>query len=950
MRRRRMLSRKSKQPNRLAPLLKSKKGNNSFSNQELLRTISRMDQSQLLAYYHLNNFGLDEDQHEERLDEFGKNELDKNKFRWLSELVRAYFSPFNIILLIISIYNFVAYGTKTFGTEPTRSTFSLVGAIVVLLMVIISGSFTFIQAYRGYNVTTRLKSIISNKVNVIRFEKDSLQKQKHYRQIDRDNYLKLIRKGKEDDVTDLVPGDLIYLSSGDMIPADVRIVYSSDLFINQSALTGESMPIEKHAVVHKQNKNILAIENICFTGTSIVSGTALALVIATGEETYFSSIGQMMSANLKPEDTFTRGVRHVTRTLLIFMFVMVPLIYFIFVAKNASDLGTKFTENPWFSGLFFAIALVVALTPEMLPLIITTNLSNGASRLSKSKVVVKHFDSIQALGAIDVLATDKTGTLTNDKIKLVNYTTIDRKAEDELIKYLFLNSYYQTGLKNPMDRAIVEYVEENNRSFIRHLEKKYAKIDEIPFDFDRRKLTIVFEDPQKIQTMVTKGSVEEILQVTTHAFYQGKIQPLTEPIRRQIQTQFSNMNARGERVLGIAYKVIKHHKKRYNVKDESNLIFYGFANFLDTPKPSAVKMIKLLKHYGVDLKILTGDNEQVTRAICNQVGMKINRLVSGPEIEELNETELRHLAEQANVFVKLTPLQKVQVLRALKANKHNVGYLGDGINDAPVLYQADVAISVNNAADIAKEASDIILLEKNLGVLERGIVEGRTVFGNILKYMKITIASQFGNAFSMVVATAAFGNLLLAMEPIQTLFQNLIYDFSQLAIAFDYVDEDFILKPRRWTTKDLVPFAIINGLASSIFDITNYMIMGYGFGAFHQLQNNPEGSPLYLLWKGRFQASTFLVGLSTQAMIFHILRTEKIPFFQSRSPWFLYIISVGIVIIAFLLSFIPEAANLLEMKALFIIYLPIALGILFTYMFVAQIVKMIYIKIFHKWL
>lgn len=930
------------------PILKNKKWN-SFSNQELLRSVSKMDQKQLLKKYKLERFGLDEEQYEKQRDEFGKNELDQNPFHSLYELGKAYFSPFNIILLVISVYNFLAYFTYVFGTEDERSIFSLVGAIVVLTMVVVSGTITFIQSYRGYFVTKKLKSIISNRVNIIRYKEYQSGKDYQFSRIDNRNFLKLIKIGKELPVTDLVPGDLIYLSSGDMIPADVRLVYSNDLFINQSSLTGESLPVEKHAQVDKISDNVLEIQNICYTGTSVIAGSALAIVVATGDDTYFSSIGEMLNQEKQPEGSFLAGVRHVTRVLLIFMLVMVPLIYFVFIARNHNNLGNPINDNPWFTGLFFAIALVVALTPEMLPLIITTNLSNGASKLTKEKVVVKKLDSIQSLGAIDVLATDKTGTLTNDKIELISYHTVDRKKNEDLLKMLFMNSYFQTGLKNPMDRAIVDYAKHKKVDFLENIDKKYTKVDEIPFDFNRRKLTIVFQEPNKQRYLVTKGSVEEVLQATTKVFYEGEIIDLTDDFRRRIIARYEKMNERGERVLGVAYKPVLRTHKRFTPKDETDLIFLGFANFLDSPKPSSAKMIKLLGKYGVDLKILTGDNEQVTRAICKMVGLKIKNLISGQELEDMTPYELARAVEKANVFVKLSPLQKVKVLDALKHNGHTVGYMGDGINDAPVLFQADVAISVNNAADIAKEASDIILLEKNLAVLERGIIEGRTVFGNILKYMKITVASQFGNALSMIIATAAFGNLFLAMSPIQTLFQNLIYDFSQLVIAFDYVDEEFLMKPRKWTTKDLIPFAVINGSVSSIFDITTYMVMGFGFGCFAAAGGNHSAAEITNATQ-TFQAGCFLVGLTTQASIFHVLRTEKIPVLQSRSPWFIYLVTLFILILAFTIVFVPVLANLLGMSSPSLVFLPIALGILTAYLVLAQLVKIIYIKIFHKWL
>lgn len=916
---------------KITPRIMNKR-KSSFSNQELIRSFSKMDQTEILEYFNLQQFGLTNDEYEENLDKYGKNELEQNRFRWFVEGIRAYFSPFNLILLAISAYNFASYFTFVFGTEDDRSVFNLVGALVVLLMVIVSGTLTFIQSFRGYFVTKNLKTIIKNRTNVIRHESD--EGLELYNTITAQNYLKLMKLGEEMDITQLVPGDLVYLSSGDIIPADVRVIHSHDLFINQSSLTGESLPIEKHADNSEKIDNIFELENICYTGTSVISGSALAVVLTTGDETYFSSIGELMQEK-RPEGAFVKGIRQVTKVLLLFMLVMVPLIYFIYIGVNSGNLHNPIKDNPWFTGVFFAVALAVALTPEMLPMIVTTNLANGAAKMTKQKVVVKRFDAIQSLGAIDVLATDKTGTLTKDKIELINYQTIDKKNNKDLIKYLYINSYFQTGLKNPMDQAIVQYVANQKWNFI---DENVTKIDEIPFDFNRRKLTIVFEEKDQGRVMVTKGSVEEILEISTKAFYKGKVVNLTEDIKRQIVAQFQTINEKGERVLGVAYKNITEIKNRYDDEDEKELIFFGFANFLDTPKSSAAHMVKLLKKYGVSLKILTGDNEQVTRAICKMVNLKITGLITGQQVEAAEDEELQRMVEEANIFVKLSPLQKVKVLDALKNNNHNVGYIGDGINDAPVLYQADVAISVNNAADIAKEASDIILLEKDLGVLENGIIQGRTVYGNILKYIKITIASQFGNAFSMIIATVSFGNLFLAMSPIQTLFQNLIYDFSQLTIAVDYVDDTFLAKPQRWSAKDLVPFAIINGVVSSIFDITNYLIVGFGYHAFQE--QNAE----------MFQATCFLIGLATQATIVHVLRTEKVPFIQSRSPWLIYAVTGGILVLTYTIVFTPGIADLLQMKSPSWTFLPISIAILIGYWISAQLVKMGYKKVFKKWL
>ncbi|AVP49395.1 magnesium-translocating P-type ATPase [Williamsoniiplasma luminosum] len=928
--------------NTLISKVKEKQGP-TFENEKLIRKMVEADQEEVKKILGLKHFGLTNNEYRDRIEKYGTNELKKHRFNWILEIGKAFFSPFSLILLAIAAYYFITFITYQFGTTNERSIFDVTGAIVILAMVFASGTMTFVQALRSYLITKKIGSIVKNTTDIIRHKNnDNLAS---FKKIDQDNQLDLIKLGEEINAKELVPGDLIYLSSGDMIPADVRILNSKDLFINQSSLTGESVPVEKHATNSKKTNNILEFENICYTGTSVVSGSGIAIAIATGDGTYFATINKTIMEK-RPEGSFSTGVKKVTRVLLILMLVMVPIVYLINAGVGYAhwDQIGGFTKNPWFKAIFFAVAVAVGLTPEMLPMIVSTNLANGAGRMAKGKVVVKKLDAIQSLGAIDILATDKTGTLTNDKIELVEYLTVDKQKDPRLLKYLYLNSYFQTGIKNPMDKAIVDYVSTHKLNFDLHT---YQKIDEIPFDFNRRKLTVIFNsDEEKI--LVTKGSMEEILSVSTKVYYQGKIQKITDAIRAQIQAYFEKINNEGKRVLGVAYKPVDQNQNRFSPEDENELIFFGFATFLDTPKPSTKKMIKLLHKYGVELKILTGDNEQVTRAICKMVHLDIKGLVTGEQLDSAGSHEIQAMVEQANIFVKLNPLQKVKVIQILKQNGHIVGFMGDGINDAPVLRQSDVGISVNNASDIAKDASDIILLEKSLLVLEKGIIQGRTIFANILKYIKVTTSSNFGNVLSVIVASAILP--FLPMLPVQMLFQNLIYDLSQFAMALDRVDEEFVQKPQRWKSNDLVPFVCINGPVSSVFDILTFVIVGFGFGLvpeFNAMANKESFEATQII--AQFNASWFLIGLITQTMVMQVLRTEKLPFIQSRSPWIVYLTMVMVISLAFSITFTPFG-TLLHMTPPIPVFIGIAAGLICGYLCLAQLVKMTYIKIFKKWL
>ncbi len=847
---------------------------------------------------------------------YGDNSQEKMKFHWFKHFLKVLLNTFNIVLALIATYNIISY--FTLGGDS----FEVIGVITIAIMIIINITIAYVQDIRSFFVTKKLTDLVSNTITVIRLEDD-----KKISEISVKNNTGLIREAKELEIHKLVPGDLIYLSSGDMVPADVRILWSNELFINQSSLTGESLPVEKHASYNRHKASLLELENICYTGTSVVSGSAIAVVIGVRTETYYATISKTLQVK-PPENSFNRGIKRTTWLLLSFMFVMVPIVFII----------NGITKNDWLSALLFAISVAVGLTPEMLPMIVTSNLARGASRMSKAKVVVKKLEAIQNLGAINVLCTDKTGTLTNDKIELVDYQLLNNKKDDRLLTYLYLNSYFQTGLKNPLDKAIIHYIDNHHLSSFKD---DYQKIDEIPFDFNRRKLTVVVSGKDKHHTLICKGAIEEIIKNCTRIEYKGKVEKITEEHLRMISATAERMNSEGLRVIALAYNYGHDADIYYLTKEEKNLIFYGFVSFLDKPKPSAAKMIQLLRKNGVQLKILTGDNEQVTKAICDRVHLKIRGVITGDYIEKLSELELRDVVEQNNIFVKLNPLQKAKIITALKQNQHVVGFMGDGINDAPVLRQSDVAISVDNATDIAKQASDIILLEKPLLVIKKGIIQGRQIFGNILKYIKITIASNFGNVLSILIASAWLP--FQPLMPIQILFQNLLYDISQLAVAFDKVDVDFLSKPQTWTTKDILPFVFVNGPVSSIFDILTFVVMGYYFGVLANPQHiTAEQITL-------FQTGWFVEGLVTQTLIVQMYRTRKIPFFQSMPLWQLLVSSIAVILIGMTLPFTSLGPKL-SLVPLPAMYFAFFAALVIGYCLMSQGVKDLYIKIFKRWL
>ena len=783
--------------------------------------------------------------------------------------------------------------------------------IVVGVMILLSSVIRFWQEFRSNVAAEKLKSMVKTTATVLRKEEGKI----------------------EIDIKEIVPGDIIFLSAGDMIPADCRIIQSKDLFLNQSTLTGEALPVEKREFVisDTQNKSPLELENICFMGTNVESGQALAIAVTTGNHTYFGSISKSISGK-RAETSFDKGVNSVSWLLIRFMLVMVPLVFLI----------NGFTKGDWVEALLFAIAVAVGLTPEMLPMIVTANLAKGAVTMSKRKVIVKRLSAIQNIGAMDILCTDKTGTLTLDKIVLERYLNVDGIEDDEVLKWAYLNSYHQTGLKNLLDVAVLDHVEV--KDYLK-VEEQYKKVDEIPFDFQRRRMSVILEQANHKHLLICKGAVEEILDLCSFSFDPGedrqlhvevdKTQPMDETIRKNILDLSKKLNKEGLRVLLVAIKEYDERPLTYTVADESNMILTGFIGFLDPAKPSAKPSIEALHKLGVTLKVLTGDNDVVTKKICRDVGIPVNNILLGNELESITDEELSKRIDEISIFAKLSPAQKSRVVKVLQSKGHTVGFMGDGINDAAALRDADVGISVDTAVDIAKESADIILLEKDLMVLRKGVIYGRRTFGNIIKYIKMTASSNFGNMFSMLGASAFLP--FLPMLPVQILVQNLLYDISQISIPWDEMDTEYIEKPRKWEAGGIARFMIFIGPISSVFDYATFAVMYFVFKA-----NTVEHQSL-------FQSGWFIEGLLSQTLIVHMIRTKKIPFIQSWATAPVLALTSLIMVIGIYIPFSPFATAL-KLQPLPLMYFPWLIGILICYCLLTQFIKNWFIKKFAFWL
>ncbi len=867
--------------------------------------------------------GLDEKSVNESRSKYGSNKVTHEKKKSLiKRLAGAFINPFTAILFCLAIVSTVTDiiipAMELSGN--TKEDIDPLTVIIILTMVIISGTLRFVQESRSGNAAEKLLDMITTTCTVTRKGEEKI----------------------EIPMDELVVGDIVHLSAGDMIPADVRIIDAKDLFINQASLTGESEPVEKLADVNEYCEQITDFTNIAFMGSNVISGSAAAVVVNVGDNTLFGSMASSV-AEEAVETSFTKGVNAVSWVLIRFMLIMVPTVFFI----------NGITKGDWIEAFLFGISIAVGLTPEMLPMIVTTCLAKGAVSMSKKQTIVKNLNSIQNFGAIDILCTDKTGTLTQDRVVLEYHLNINGEEDTRILRHAYLNSYFQTGYKNLMDLAIIHKTEEEESEDSRlvDLSEHYIKVDEIPFDFSRRRLSTVVQDKSGKTQMVTKGAVEEMLSVCSFAECDGKVIPLTDDVRGRILSTVDELNDKGFRVLAIAHKTNPSPVGAFGVKDECDMVLLGYLAFLDPPKESTAAAIQALKNYGVTTKILTGDNDKVTRTICRQVGLEVRNMLLGSDLERMNDYELKNAVEITDVFAKLSPNQKARVVSMLRENNHVVGYMGDGINDAAAMKAADIGISVDTAVDVAKESADIILLEKDLMVLEEGIVEGRKTYANMIKYIKMTASSNFGNMFSVLAASALLP--FLPMMSIHLILLNLIYDLSCTAIPWDNVDEEFILRPRKWDASSVGNFMIWLGPTSSIFDFTTYIFMYFVFCPifvsdgvlFNDLASHFSGTELadmQFKYIAMFQAGWFVESMWSQTLVIHMIRTPKLPFIQSRASVPLTLLTMTGIAVLTIIPFTPFG-RMIGFTALPGIYFAYLIPCILLYMVLATSLKKAYV-------
>ena len=842
------------------------------------KKLVELSNDELLDKYDSSIEGLSLKEVIKRREVYGKNILKEEKKKSiLSFIIDSFKDPFIYILIVLAVINF-SLGDR-------------LGSLIIILLAIISSTIRLVQDYSAYKFDLKLKSKLFTVISTIR-----------------DN------KVKDINIKDIVPGDIIELNAGSIIPSDVILLEVKDLFINQSIFTGESVPIEKK--INSGGDSLLDLERICFMNSSVVSGSGKALVIKTGKNTYLGTIAKDMLTTKKITN-FQKEMNAVSKTLIEAMLVITVLVFIL----------NTLIHHDIMQALLFAISVAVGITPSMLPMIVNVNLSKGSKSLAKKKTLVKRSEAIENLGSIDTLCTDKTGTLTEDKIVLQLYLNSDFKEDREVLTYAYLNSHYSTGIKNLIDKAIISYAK--NKGL---LISRYQKIDEIPFDYERRKASVIVRDEDKV-LMLTKGAIKEVLDSCNKIRHQGKTIKLTNEFKDKILEKAKELNKEGMQVIALALKETKTISKSYN--DDKDLTFIGLVAFLDPVKKGVSRVIKDLRKVGVNTKILTGDNPDATKTICTLAGFNSDNILTGPDIEKLTSDELKVKVEEVDVFARLTPLQKELIVNTLKDNGHVVGYMGDGVNDAPSLIKADVGISVNDATSIAKEASDIILLRKSLKVVYDGVIEGRKVYGNIMKYMKMALSASFGDCFSVLIASIFLP--FLPMIPIQFLLQDLLYDLSQTAIPFDDVDKEFLITPHKWDTSDLKRFMVIMGLVASVIDVVAFLIFYFVLGF------NSNNVIL-------FQTAWFIEGVISQTMIVHFVRTSKIPFIESIANKYL-LLSTSLCIIASII--LPIL--LVNIKSFHFAYLPVAfyfyvIILLILYMVIEEIVKRLYIKKYKRWL
>ena len=866
----------------------------------LLNAAQKPPDTLLIQYDNASN-GYDDEKVEEMRDQYGVNLITRRKKASLvKRLWDAFVNPFTVVLFALTVISLFS------GDIPAVA--------IVLSMVVVSGLLRFLQEQRSGSAAERLGEMVETTAAVMRRDEDSEVSEK-----------------REIPLDEIVVGDIVHLAAGDIIPADVRFLRVKDLFISQSSLTGESEPVEKFAeVIPGKPANPLELNNLAFMGSTVISGSASALVVAVGDSTELGGVASQLQEKTPPT-SFEKGVSSVSWVLIRFMLVMVPVVLFV----------NGFTKGDWLEAFLFALSVAVGLTPEMLPMIVSANLAKGAVSMSKKQVIVKELNSIQNFGAMDILCTDKTGTLTQDKIILEYHLDVHGNSDVRVLRHAFLNSYYQTGLKNLMDISIIERAKEEN---VAASEDSYQKIDEIPFDFSRRRMSVVVTDKNGKTQMITKGAIEEMLSISAYAEYGGKVEPMTDELRQEILETCNTYNSDGLRVLGIAQKTNPSPAGAFSVIDENDMVLIGYLAFLDPPKESAADAIAALYEYGVGVKVLTGDNDAVTKSVCKQVGLNAKNILLGADVEAMNDDELKTAVEKTNVFAKLSPRQKARIVTVLRGNGHTVGYMGDGINDAAAMKAADVGISVDTAVDIAKESANIILMEKDLMVLEQGVIEGRKIYANIIKYIKMTASSNFGNMFSVLAASAFLP--FLPMLPIQLLLLNLIYDLSCTALPWDNVDKEFLSVPRKWNASSIGKFMLWIGPTSSVFDITTYLLMYFVIcpfvsgGLMFREITDPAAQAYFI---AVFQAGWFVESMWSQTLVIHMIRTPKIPFIQSRAsmPVALLTITGIAVLTAIPFTRLGSAIGLAALPPVFFMYLA---ATILLYMALATCFKKLFIR------
>lgn len=846
---------------------------------------------EFLEKHNFNKEGLTERQAKENQAKYGLNVIKQAKpKKWYHFLLKSLFSSFNIILLVITLL--LIYTDVVLPETP-----SYANIIVILVLIIISSFLEFFEVYKSNKAAEKLKKMVSVKTTVI-------------------------RNGKEEKIPldQVTVGDVVSLAAGDLIPADLKVIEANDLYLVQSSLTGESDAVRKNEISEHKTENkiedITDIDTICFMGTNVMSGTGKGIVFKTADNTYFGKVAQTIQVG-KPKTSFENGIDSVSKLLIRFMVVFIAVAFFINSMRH--DTLVAFT---------FAVAVSIAITPLLLPVILSSSLAKGAINMAHKKTIVKKLNSIQSFGAMNILCTDKTGTLTQDKIVLEKYLNVNGEEDEEVLKYAFINAYFQEGLEGSIDKAIVKKIKQEK---LYKISKEYKKLDEIPFDFTRRCLSVIVSNGKE-KLMITKGAVEEIISKCTSMEYMGKVSLLKTDDKKRLEEMAKNLNQEGLRIIAICKKEIIEELKDYTVKDETKMTLIGFVGFLDPPKASAKEEIKRLNRDGIRVMVLTGDNEYVTKAICKEVGINTDKIVLGSQIEKLSDTALMRLLKKTNVFAKLSPIQKSRIVQVLGKAGNVVGYMGDGINDAPSLNSAEVGVSVDTAVDITKETADIILLRKNLNVLTDGVIEGRKTFGNLLKYIKIAVSSNFGEVISVMIASLVLP--FFPLTPIQLLVQSLLYDLGQLSLPYDNVDKEYVQKPRRWDMKSIKRFMYYMGPTSSIFDLVVFALLWFAFG---------------IRTAELFQTTWFCYGIISTMMGLHVIRSSKRPFVETHASNAVYATTILISLVTLLIPFTP-LGSIIGFVPIPLTYIVVILGVAFLYCMLASIVKKLYIKKYGEWL